>query len=99
MRLKTVLVTALIGLPFCLCVASSAFSTEPTPSPRRVSALGATTMELKLYQDIKDAPRSGRDTTAAEKLKAKGDAELKEGRIRAAKRHYSEAEKALGATK
>jgi hypothetical protein len=47
-------------------------------------------MELKLYQDIKAAQRSGRDTAAAEN--SRGDGELKEGRTEAAKRHYSEAE-------
>ncbi|HKD70419.1 MAG TPA: hypothetical protein VKB84_26515 [Candidatus Binataceae bacterium] len=53
-------------------------------------------MELRLHQEIQDAKHSGRDTTTAEKLKSKGDAELKEGRLGAAIRHYSQAEKALG---
>ncbi len=56
-------------------------------------------MEQKLYQDIQAAQHSGRDTTAAKKLKAKGDAELKEGRLQAAIKHYEEAEKAVGAAK
>jgi hypothetical protein len=98
MLFKTVLATAAV-LPLCLCLASTGFSSEPTPLPRRASGLKATTMELKLHQDIENAQHSGRDTTTAEKLKAKGDAELKEGRLHAAIKHYAEAEKALGAAK
>jgi hypothetical protein len=82
-----------------LCVAVPGFSAEPTPLPRRASGLKAVTMEQKLYQDIQAAQHSGRDTTTASKLKAKGDAELKEGRLQAAIKHYEEAEKAVGAAK
>ena len=95
---KTVLAAA-AALVFCLCLASSGFSTEPTPQPRRASGLKAVTMENKVYQDIQAAQKSGRDTTAAEKLKAKGDAELREGRLHAAMMHYEQAEKAVGAAK
>lgn len=98
MSLKTAIATA-ATVVLLLCTTGPGFSSEATPVPQRASALTATTMEQKLYQDIKDAKQSGRDTTKAEKLKAKGDAELKEGRIRPAIRHYQAAEKALNAAK
>ena len=83
----------------CLCMAVPGFSSEPTPLPHRASGLKAVMMEQKLHQDIQAAQHSGRNTTAAEKLKAKGDADLKEGRLHAAVKHYEAAEKAVGAAK
>ncbi len=82
-----------------LCIAVPGFSAQPTPLPHRASGLKAVTMEQKLYQDIQAAQHSGRNTTAAEKLKAKGDAELSAGRLHAAMKHYEDAEKAVGAAK
>lgn len=83
----------------CMCIAVPVFSAQPTPLPHRASGLKAVTMEQKLYQDIQAAQHSGRNTTAAEKLKAKGDAELREGRLHAAMKHYEDAEKAVGAAR
>jgi hypothetical protein len=82
-----------------LCIAAPGFAAEPTPLPHRASGLTAHVMEQKLHQDIQDAQHAGRNTTAAEKLKAKGDAELRQGRLHAAIQHYGEAEKAVGAAK
>ena len=82
-----------------LCTAVPVFSAQPTPLPHRASGLKAVTMEQKLYQDIQAAQHSGRDTTAAKKLKAKGDAELSAGRLHAAMKHYEDAEKAVGAAR
>jgi hypothetical protein len=93
MRLLTVMTAA---VAFCVCLAQPAFSTQPTPQPRRASGLAAVTMEHKLFADINTARNSGRNVSTAEKLKAKGDAELREGKLDAAIKHYEQAEKAIG---
>jgi hypothetical protein len=98
-RSLLIAMTAAAAAAVWLCIAVPGFALQPTPQPRRASGLKAVTMEQKLHQDIQDAQHAGRNTAAAQKLKAKGDAELREGRLHAAIKHYADAEKAVGAAK
>jgi hypothetical protein len=97
-RIPLIAMAAAAAAAVWLCIAVPGHAVQPTPQPR-ASGLKAVTMEHKLHQDIQDAQHAGRNTTAAQKLKAKGDAELREGRLHAAIKHYEDAEKAIGAAK